>query len=231
VTNPEKLGRNMKFTLDRRIWQASPWKLKIWIYLCEQANCTDSVYQGIEIKRGQILRSYSQIAKDCSYKIGYRTKKSTISAIRKILKELMKEERITQRRTPLGTLFTICNYEALRGFPEARRTQRSEQQKEDSVNQTSDETSSQIDELIKLYEEKFPGHLKRFGRKAAIFKMRDIIEGAHLDGIPLEAIKERIDKAKDGTPWKILSEEWIAKMKKEKVSYEKLIKLYGGKDS
>ncbi len=61
--------------------------------------------------------------------------------------------------------------------------------------------------------------------------MRDIIEGAHLDGISLEVIKERIDKAKDGTPWKILSEEWIAKMKKEDQSYEKLIKLYGGKDS
>lgn len=227
----EKLGRGMKFTLDRKIWQASPWKLKIWIYLYEQANYTDSIYQGIEIKRGQILRSYSRIAKDCSYKIGYRTEKPSLFTIRLIFKQFVSEQRITQRRTPLGTLYTICNYETLRTFPKTRSTQRSEQQKEDSVNQISDETSNQIDELIKLYEEKFPGHLKRFGRKAAIFKMRDIIEGAHLDGISLGAMKERIDKAKDGTPWKILSEEWIAKMKKEKVSYEKLIKLYGGKDS
>ena len=98
------------------------------------------------------------------------------------------------------------------------------------MNQISDETSNQIDELIKLYQEKFPGHVKRIGRKT-VFKMRDIIEGAHLDGIPLKAIKERIDKAKDGTHWKILSEEWIAKMKKEEVSYEKLIELYGGKDN
>ena len=230
MTNPEKLGRGMKFTLDRKIWQASPWKLKIWIYLCEQANYRDGNQGGLEIKRGQLFRSYSRIAKDCSYKIGYRTKKPPLSTIRKTLKELIEDGRIKQRKAQGGTLYTICNYETLRGFSEPRKAQRNEQEKEDSVNQISDETSNQIDELIKLYEEKFPGHLKRFGRKAAVFKMRDIIEGARLDGIPLEAIKERIDKAKDGTPWKILSEEWIAKMKKEKQSYEKLIKLYGRKE-
>ena len=189
----------------------------------------DSTYQGLEIKRGQICRSYSHIAKDCSYKIGYRTKKPTISAIRKILKELIKEERITQRRTPSGILFTICNYEALRVFPEAGRTQRSEQLEAPAPLSIDDKATKQIDELIKLYQEKFPGHVKRIGRKT-VFKMRDIIEGALHDGIPLEAIKERIDKAKDGTPWKIVSEEWIAKTKKEKQSYEKLIELYGGKD-
>ena len=230
MTNPEKLGRG-KFTLDRRIWQASPWKLKIWIYLCEQANYTDGNQGGLEIKRGQLCRSIRQIQRACSYKVGYRTKKPSSSTIHGVLAELTREGRITQRTEHLGTLFTICNYEPLRAFPKARSEQRTEQQKENSVNQISDETSNQIDELIKLYEEKFPGHLKRFGRRAAIFKMRDIIEGALQDGISLEVIKAKIDKAKDGTPWKILSEEWITKMTKEKVSYEKLIKLYGGEES
>jgi len=220
-----------KFTLDRKIWQASPWKLKIWIYLYEQANYTDSVYQGIEIKRGQIYRSLRQIQRACSYKIGRRTEKPSRSTIDRVVKELAKEERLTQRTVHGGTLYTICNYEALQAFPEARSEQRGEQPEEHVSRLIDDKATKQIDELMKLYEEKFPGHLKRFGRKAAIFKMRDVIEGAYLEGISLEAIKERIDKAKDGTPWKILSEEWIAKIKKEKVSYEKLIKLYGGKDS
>lgn len=231
MSNPEKPGRGMKFTLDRKMWQASPWKLKIWIYLREQANYSDGVYQGIEIKRGQLYRSTSQIQRACSYKVGYRTEKPSLSTVRKILKELTEEGRMKQRTTHLGILVTICNYEALRGFPKTRKAHGKEQQKDELVNEIGDETSDQIDELIKLYEEKFPGHLKRFGRKAAVFKMRDIIEGARLDGIPLEAIKERIDKAKDGTPWKILSEEWIAKMTKEKVSYEKLIELYDEKRS
>ncbi len=216
-----------KFTLDRKIWQASPWKLKIWIYLYEQANYTDSVYQGIEIKRGQIYRSLRQIQRDCSYKIGYRTEKPSRSTIHEVLQELTQEGRIIPRTEHLGTLFTICNYESLRAFPETR----SEQSEEHVSRSIDDEATKQIDELMKLYEEKFPGHLKRFGRIAALSKMRDVIEGAYLEGISLEAIKERIEKAKDGTPWKILSEEWIAKMKKEEVSYEKLIELYGGKDS
>ena len=211
----------MNFTLDRKIWQASPWKLKIWIYLSEQANRVDTTYQGIEIKKGQIFRSYRQIAKDVSYKIGYRTEKPSAPTIERIVKELIEEERIIQRKLHHGILYTICDFEALRASPESRTLQRSEQ--------LDDETSKQIDELIELYEEKFPGHIKRIGRTAAISKMRDTIEGAYLDGIPLEAIRERIEKAKDGTPWKILSEEWIAKFKKEKRSYEKLIKLYGEK--
>jgi len=220
----------MKFTLDRKIWQASPWKLKIWIYLYEQANYTDSVYQGIEIKRGQIYRSLRQIQRACSYKIGHRTEKPSRSTIDRVVKELAKEERLTRRTVHGGTLYTICNYEALQAFPEARTKQRSEQLEAPAPLSIDDEATKQIDELIKLFQEKFPGHVKRIGRKT-VFKMRDIIEGAFHDGISLEAIKERIDKAKDGTPWKILSEEWIAKMKKEDQSYEKLIKLYGRKDS
>lgn len=224
------MGRGMKFTLDKKIWQASPWKLKIWIYLYEQANYVDSVNSGLEVKRGQIFRSYRQIAKDLSYKIGYRTEKLSAPTIERIVKELTEERRITQRKLHHGILYTICNYEALRAFPKPRTLQRTEQQKEESMNQISEETSNQIDELLKLYEEKFPGHVKRIGRERAIFKMRDVIEGTLHDGVSFEAIKERIEKAKGGTPWKILSEEWIAKMKKEKQSYEKLIELYGGKE-
>jgi len=108
--------------------------------------------------------------------------------------------------------------------------QRSEQSEAPVSVPIDDETSDQIDELIKFYQAKFPGHVKRLGRKT-VFKMRDIIEGALQDGISLEVIKQRIEKAKVGTPWKILSEEWIAKMTKEEVSYEGIIKLYGGKNS
>jgi len=220
----------MKFTLDRRIWQASPWKLKIWIYLCEQANYTDSNQGGLEIKRGQLYRSVRQIQKECGYKIGYRTEKPSFSTVQRILKELTEEERINQRTDHSGTLFTICNYEALRAFPETRTDHRSEQLEAPAPLSIDDDTSSKIDELIKLYQAKFPGRIKRIGRKT-VFKMRDIIEGAFHDGVSLEAMKERIDKAKDGTPWKILPEEWIAKMKKEEVSYEKLIELYSRKGS
>jgi len=220
---------SMKFTLDRTMWQASPWKLKIWIYLCEQANYIDGNQGDLEIKRGQLYRSIRQIQEACSYKIGYRTERASRSTVKRIVRELTKEGRITQRTTHLGAVYTICNYDALRAIPKARTVQRKEQSEEPISLPIDDDTSKEIDEVIKFYQAKFPGHVKRLGRKT-VFKMRDIIEGALQDGISLKIIKQRIDKAKDGTPWKILSEDWIAKMKKEDQSYEKLIKLYGGKN-
>jgi hypothetical protein len=109
-------GEGTKFTIDRKIfssdiWFASPWKLKIWIYLIGHANHKDNRFMGIPIKRGQLIRSYRKIAKDCAYKVGYRLKKPSPETIRRICEELTKEERIRQRTVHCGTLITICNYD------------------------------------------------------------------------------------------------------------------------
>jgi len=115
-------NKGTRFSIDRKIftsdiWSASPWKLKIWLYLIGKANWGDSKQPygltGIKLKRGQTLRSYRQIAKDCAYKIGYRTKKPSLATIRRICEELTKEQRITHRTEQSGTLFTILNYNAL----------------------------------------------------------------------------------------------------------------------
>lgn len=122
-------GNGTKFTIDRKIfssdiWYASPWKLKIWIYLLGQANYKTNDYMGMKIKRGQLIKSYRQLAKDCSYKIGYRLKKPSLRTVRRICEELMKDERMTIRRTHLGTLFTITNYDRLQRFNKPRTPQR-----------------------------------------------------------------------------------------------------------
>jgi len=83
----------------------------------------------------------------------------------------------------------------------------------------------EIDNLITLYKEKFPAHIKRFGL-SAIMKMRDTIDSAVMEGAKLEDIAKRISTAKDGTPWKIISENWLSKYKKEKKNYDKLIKRF-----
>jgi len=121
LANPQRQGNGTKFTIDRKIfssdiWYSSPWKLKIWIYLLGHANYKDNEYMGIKIKRGQLLRGYRRIAQDCGYKIGYRLKKPSLHTIRRICEELTKEGRIERRTTQGGTLFTICNYEALQPF-------------------------------------------------------------------------------------------------------------------
>ena len=95
-------GEGTKFTIDRKIfssdiWQSSPWKLKIWIYLIGQANHTPKEYAGIIIKRGEIVRSYRTIAENCGYKIGYRLKKPSLHTIYNVISELKNEGRIKIR--------------------------------------------------------------------------------------------------------------------------------------
>lgn len=121
-------GNGTKFIIDRKIfssdiWWASPWKLKIWIYLLGQANYKENEYMGIRLKRGQLIRSYRTVQKDCAYKIGYRLKKPSLHTIRRIYEELTKDGRITIRKTRQGSLVTIIKYDDFQRF-DLRRAQR-----------------------------------------------------------------------------------------------------------
>jgi len=137
----ERDGEGTKFTLDRKIfssdiWYASPWKLKIWIYLIGHANHKDSTVMGISVKRGQLIRSYRKIVEDCSYKVGFRTKKPSLDTIKGVCDALEREGRIVRGKVPVRierknarrternvTLFTVCNYNDLQAFPKARTEQ------------------------------------------------------------------------------------------------------------
>ena len=124
----DRTGEGTKFTLDRKIfssdiWFASPWKLKIWIYLIGNANHADGEFMGIPIERGQLIRSYRTIAKECGYKIGWRLKKPSHDTVRRVCEELMKEKRTVHSTVHCGTLFTILNYNELQLNPKARTVQ------------------------------------------------------------------------------------------------------------
>jgi len=111
-------GSGTKFTIDRKlfssdIWFASPWKLKIWLYLVGNANHSDGEWMGIKLKRGQLIRSYRTIQNDCSYNVGYRTKKPSLHTICRICEDLTKELRIERRSEHGGQVITILNYNEL----------------------------------------------------------------------------------------------------------------------
>lgn len=126
----KKKENGTKFTIDRKIfnsdiWFSSPWKLKIWFYLIGHANYKDNNFMGMKIKRGQLIRSYRTIANDCSYKIGYRKKKPSLSTVRRICEELTKELRIERRTVQGMSLFSIVNYNKLQPL-KTRKEQRKE---------------------------------------------------------------------------------------------------------
>jgi len=117
----DRIGEGTYFTIDRKIftsdiWHSSPWTLKIWFYLLGHASHKDTRWMGIPILRGQLIRSYPTIAKDCGYYVGYRLKKPAISTVWSICEELTKAARIERRTESHGTLFTICNYNDLQPF-------------------------------------------------------------------------------------------------------------------
>ena len=78
-----------------------------------QANHGPGSFMGEKLKRGQLFRSYRTIANDCSYKIGYRTKKPSLDTVRRICEELTKDGRIELRIVRGGTIITVLNYDEM----------------------------------------------------------------------------------------------------------------------
>lgn len=92
---------------DAKLWHASPWKLKVLVYLTANANTRHSEHLEISIEKGQLLRSYRRIATDCSFKKGFRVLTPSSSNIKHYCDELESEGRISQHTTKYGVLFTI----------------------------------------------------------------------------------------------------------------------------
>ncbi len=77
----------------------------------------------------------------------------------------------------------------------------------------------EVEKLIKLYKKTFPEHIKVY-KTGAITNMMNLIRLAISRGIPLEAIGDRIQKSKIGTPWEIITEEWMKEIKRPKTDKE-----------
>jgi hypothetical protein len=173
------------------IWYASPWKLKIWIYLIGHANHKDNCFMGIPLKRGQLIRSYRRIAKDCAYKVGYRVKKPSLDTVKTICDELRREGRTERRTVHKGTLFTICNYNDLQTFRKTRTEQRSEHLTEQDKN---DNTIY----MLKCFERFWKEYPKKKAKKEAIKAWNKI----KLDELLLKRIMDCLEKHKASKDWK-----------------------------
>lgn len=109
------------FKVDRDIFDSDIWNdvttFRLFIYLIGKATHQDNVkVAGIELKRGQYVRSYRKLAKDLSYKEGRGTKEYSLRTIKKAIDKLISAERVNVRETEQGTLFTIINYAKYQHF-------------------------------------------------------------------------------------------------------------------
>ena len=109
------------FKLYREIFDSDLWTdvttFRLFLLLIGKASHRDGVIiAGVELKRGQYLRSYRKLAEDLAYKEGRGTKTYSLKTIKKCVDKLISDERVNVQETEQGTLFTILNYDKYQGF-------------------------------------------------------------------------------------------------------------------
>lgn len=101
--------------LDNDIWH-DPTAYRLFTLLLLKAAHKDGIkINGIELKRGQYLRSYSKLAEDLGYRKGTGIKKVHRSTVLRTIKKLVEFGMVSTSETSSGTLFTILNYEKYQG--------------------------------------------------------------------------------------------------------------------
>lgn len=115
---------------DHEIWE-NPVDFRLFILILGKA-----VYQkggvevdGIHLTRGQWVRSVRKLQDDLKYKERGGYKKYGLATINRSIKRLVESGMITTTETPIGTLFTVVNYEKYQGFHDSENEQ-SEHQSE-----------------------------------------------------------------------------------------------------
>ncbi|EWG12722.1 DnaD domain protein [Cytobacillus firmus] len=108
--------------LDNEIWHDVT-TFRLFTLLLLQAVHKDGVkVKGIELKRGQYLRSYSKLAEDLEYKEKRGYKKVSKSTVLRSVKKLVEEGMVSVCETDYGTVFTILKYHEYQGFDDDNET-------------------------------------------------------------------------------------------------------------
>ena len=114
---PEGVFQTDRVIFDNPIWK-NPAKFRLFFYIYGNAIFSKEGVDigGIHLSRGQLLKSYRKLSDDLEYLENHSLKKYSISHIKKLIDELVKEERLKMEVSRLGTLFTVLNYEQYQGF-------------------------------------------------------------------------------------------------------------------
>ena len=114
---PEGVFQTDRIIFDSPIWE-NPAKFRLFFYIYGNAIFSKEGVDigGIHLSRGQLLKSYRKLSDELEYIENHSLKKYSISHIKKLIGELVKEKRLEMEVSQLGTLFTVLNYEQYQGF-------------------------------------------------------------------------------------------------------------------
>lgn len=127
------------FKIHRELFESELWHdvstLRLFLFLLAQASHKDGIKtKGIELQRGQYVRSYRKLADDLSYKEGRGYKKYSLSTIKSCVNKLIDAERVNVKETEAGTLFTILNYAKYQDLEDAEKESPNTQNEEVRTN-------------------------------------------------------------------------------------------------
>ena len=104
------------------IAHSAPVVRETWFFLLRKANHKDIKYDGFIVKRGQLFITYRGIRDALAWKIGYRTKRYSESAMKHTMKLLRRHLMVELTSEPRGNLITICNYDEYQSPENYERT-------------------------------------------------------------------------------------------------------------
>ena len=93
----------LKGTIQEWGWYHDPKMLAFWIHLIVEANFKDGDWEGITIRRGELVTTLPELAKDVGI---------TLQEVRTILKRLGASGEVRSRRVGKRSILTICNYDS-----------------------------------------------------------------------------------------------------------------------
>ena len=96
---------------ESEIAHAPPHVREIWDYLLRTVNYKDKKTNGIIIKRGQTMRSYSDIQEALGWKAGWRKMTYSKNDCETAMNWLKKHTMIHTQKTTRGMIITVLNYD------------------------------------------------------------------------------------------------------------------------
>lgn len=105
--------------LDSAIWGDTADVLKLFIYLLLEARHERKPkrFPDVVVKRGELVRSYAQIAEACSWEEKGTIRRWSKQKVGRMLAKLQKQGRIRLIADTYGTHIKVCNYETYQDGP------------------------------------------------------------------------------------------------------------------
>jgi len=93
----------VKRTIKEWGWYHNPNMLAFWVHLLVEANYKDGYWEGVVVRRGELVTSLSELAKDVGI---------SLQEVRTILKRLGASGEVRSRRVGRRSILTIYNYDS-----------------------------------------------------------------------------------------------------------------------